>query len=64
LFAGVNDVDNPFSAGEEALQFTFEEINSRLCRLLPQKTWTDPKVTRLPFYKKIKDNKPSDILAE
>ena len=35
LFAGVNDPENPISAGENPLQFTFEEINSRLCRLLP-----------------------------
>ena len=35
LFAGCNDPSNPMKAGETVLKFTYVEINSRLCRMIP-----------------------------
>ena len=39
LFAGCTDPSNPMQAGEQVLKFTCVEINSQLCRMIPQKTW-------------------------
>jgi len=64
LLAGTENQDNPHAAGEEILKFTFIEVNTRLCRMIPQKTWESKAAQRLNFHKKIELAKPSNVLAE
>jgi len=46
------------------LKFTYVEINSQLCRMIPQKTWDSKAAKRLSFNKRIDLAKPSQVLAE
>ena len=59
LLAGCDDPNDPHAAGESILKFTFIEVNTRLCRMIPQKTWESKAAQRLNFHKKIELAKPS-----
>lgn len=51
-----NDVDN--------FHFSFLEVNEKLCRLVPQKTWNSQACQRLNFNQKVEFACPPEILLK
>ena len=46
------------------LLFSHIEVNQKLCKLIPQKTWDSQAASRLDFFGKVDLAKPSEILYE
>lgn len=46
------------------LKFTYIEVNTRLCRTIPQKVWDSKAAQRLDLYQRVELAKPSKLLQK
>ena len=46
------------------LKFSYEEVNTRLCKIVPQKIWNSTPAQRMDLYQRVELSKPSAIMMK